>query len=76
MAHPDSTDKDALVVDDKSTTKPHGDVLMPEAAKQDGLGVTASTLTDAADQQHSGPSTPTRPGVVQARPDSANTEQL
>jgi hypothetical protein len=56
MTHSEPTDKDALVEDDQSTTKPHGDVLMPEAAKQDGLGNTPKASGGAAEAQSGGQS--------------------
>ena len=63
MTQSERTDKDALVVDDQSSTKPHGDLLMPEAAKQDGLPQPGSTGTDTAGQQPAAQSTPMARGA-------------
>jgi hypothetical protein len=69
MTQSDQTDKDALVVDDRSSTKPHGDVLMPEAAKQDGLPDAASQQARPDDPQHTGPAAKMPPAASQKSED-------
>jgi hypothetical protein len=71
MTQSDQTDKDALVVDDRTSTKPHGDVLMPEAAKQDGLRDPASKQPQPGDPQQTGAAAQMAPAPPQTGDNAA-----